>query len=59
MKTLKIPKLIHHKPAKRCSDFDEDCALVPCHFRCWQGVKNLNQADGYCPYVLQMMDKQE
>jgi len=42
MKTLKIPKLIHHKPAKRCSDFDEDCALVPCHFRCWQGVKNLN-----------------
>jgi hypothetical protein len=51
-------------PAERCPDFDADCALVKDHFKCWQGGNILcqngetvyiDQADGYCPYVLGLL----
>jgi len=39
---------------KRCSDFDEDCELVPDKVHCflhgtWANAQKLPQ--GYCPYI--------
>lgn len=62
LKRVSIPL----KPAKRCSDFDSECAEVRNHAACWhggpnQGVpaewRNLGQADGYCPYLIGMLPK--
>lgn len=49
-------------PAKRCSDYDAECAIVTDHARCWSGVdangvRMLDQADGYCPYLVGEMKR--
>lgn len=45
---------------KRCGDFDEDCAKVENHRRCFEGrihwwpngsVSYLPMVDGVCPYL--------
>ena len=44
------------EPAKRCSDFDEDCVKVIDPALCWIGNRHLglglDMADGYCPLML-------
>ena len=50
---------IRHYSDPRCSDFDEDCADVPCKISCWLGGRKSHHgvvyetppADGYCPYL--------
>jgi hypothetical protein len=43
-------------PAKRCSDYDADCAEVISPVACWQGCETseyfTEEADGYCPYMV-------
>ncbi|MBE0348238.1 hypothetical protein [Pseudoalteromonas peptidolytica] len=52
METKQIKVLnIDHKGAARCSDYDDDCAEVTNHFKCWVGDEVLPPSDGYCPYV--------
>ena len=53
--TICEPVIVPIVPAKRCPDFDEDCADVRDHFACWQGWDEIPPADGYCPYVLRML----
>lgn len=38
---------------KRCSDYDEDCYLVPDPFCCWADCLDVfeGRADGYCPLI--------
>lgn len=36
---------------KRCSCFDEDCADVRDHYRCFTSVE-MGPVDGYCPYLV-------
>lgn len=43
-------KVIPLIPAKRCSEFDQDCDEVENHYACWNNWK-LGLADGYCPYL--------
>lgn len=48
-------------PAKRCSDYDEDCHDISDHELCWCGhpaghvnglaIGELEMADGYCPLM--------
>ena len=53
-------EVIDMTPAKRCSDFDDDCAGVVDHYQCWKGGPCLwngqpdvmPPADGYCPYLI-------
>ena len=52
-------------PAKRCPDFDEDCATVTDHAACHRGVcrkikgdiYHTDPADGYCPYLNGMLPR--
>ena len=46
-----VPNKIEIKHEKKCSDFDEDCAKVNNHFRCWIGNDTLARADGLCPFI--------
>lgn len=44
-------------PAKRCPDYDAECADVTSHAHCWSGidrdgVRMMAQAEGYCPYLV-------
>lgn len=43
------------RAAKRCSDFDDECIEVVCHYTCWKGGADGPQADGYCPYLIGQM----
>ncbi len=53
------------EPAKRCPDFDGDCAGIVDHLQCWKGLKSeragvvyfTGPADGYCPFVIGMAPK--
>jgi hypothetical protein len=36
----------------RCSCFDEDCADVKDHMRCFIGNEFMTPVDGYCPYLV-------
>lgn len=53
LKTNVQAKQLDCTPAKRCSDFDDDCKDVKSHSRCWSGP-NLGPADGYCPFLFGM-----
>lgn len=37
--------------SNRCSDYDDECVLVPDHLFCWMGTKNCGRADGLCPFI--------
>ena len=51
MQVKEIPVVvIDNKPAKRCSDFDEDCKSVKRPSVCWEGI-TIPMADGYCPLM--------
>jgi hypothetical protein len=50
-------------PAKRCHDYDDECAQVKDHFACmagsiqlWNGeILIVDPIDGFCPFVCGMM----
>ncbi len=46
-------------PAKKCSDYDQDCRFVKCPALCWAGDENLAPADGYCPLMYSNEGNQE
>jgi len=55
---------VAHVPARRCPDFDEDCADVRDHARCAagfvvfhsrHGILETPPTDGFCPYLCGML----
>ena len=45
---------LDHTPAKKCSDYDEDCIGVKSPSACWSGDHRCGPADGYCPLMYGM-----
>lgn len=61
--TQERPTTLNLDPAKRCPDYDDECALVKDHAACFAGgvklfpglIAETPPADGYCPFLLGMM----
>jgi hypothetical protein len=43
--------LVNHKPAKRCSDYDDECVSVTSPSRCFVGNEHMDIADGFFPML--------
>jgi hypothetical protein len=48
---------LDHIKAPRCKDYDKDCVDVRNKFKCWQGNKYTDHAEGYCPWVFGMISE--
>lgn len=45
---VKEPQTINKDPNRRCADYDDDCADIPCKVHCWL----YDPERGICPYLI-------